>query len=105
MRTAAREMTDYLTSIGCLAGRGNEDKTRIKSWQSKLALTADGMYGRNSAKAVMLQGFVPCCPYYWPSTGTATAKNEFTAFVKQYADNDIGRKAQWDKLLADIQRA
>jgi peptidoglycan hydrolase-like protein with peptidoglycan-binding domain len=104
-RTAAKAITDYLTSIGGLAGRRKEDKSKIKQWQSALGLTADGLYGRNTAKAVILQGFVPVVPYYWPRTNTTQAKAEFTALVKQYADTDPNRKAAWDKLLSDIQRS
>lgn len=105
MRIAARELTTYLQSIGGLAGRYKEDRNKVKGWQSRLLLTADGSYGRNTARAVILQGLVPVVPYYWPSTGTATAKAEFTALVKQYASSDPLRKAEWDKLLADIPRS
>jgi peptidoglycan hydrolase-like protein with peptidoglycan-binding domain len=104
-RLAARELTQYLNSLGGLAGRYKENKTQIKGWQTRLGLGADGMYGRNSAKAVILQGFVPVVPYYWPRSGTATAKREFTSYVQQYADSDTARKAQWDKPLSDVQRA
>ena len=104
-RKAAREITEYLKSIGGLAGRRTEDRTRIKGYQTRLGVTADGSYGRNSAKAVIIQGFVPVVPFYWPTTGTQTAKNEFTAYVKQYADNDTGRAAEWNALLADITRS
>ena len=104
-RLAARELTQYLTSLGGLAGRYKESKSQVTAWQRRLGLVADGMYGRNSAKAVVLQGFVPVVPYYWPRSGTSTAKQQFISFIKQYADSDPARKAQWDKLLSDIQRA
>jgi peptidoglycan hydrolase-like protein with peptidoglycan-binding domain len=104
-RVAAREITHYLNSLGGLAGRFKENKAQIKGWQTRLGLGADGMYGRNSAKAVVLQGFVPVVPYYWPKYSTAAAKREFTSYIQQYADSDPARKVQWDKLLSDIQRA
>lgn len=104
-RKAARELTAYLNSIGGLAGRFREDKAKVKGYQARMGLTADGIYGRDSAKGAILQGYVPVVPYYWPRTNTSAAKAEFSAYVKTHAASDPQRKAQWDKLLSDIQRA
>ena len=107
-RAAAREITAYLTSLGGLAGRYKEDRNKITMFQNRMggtAVPADGKYGRGSATAVMVNGFVPVAPYYWPTTNTAKAKSDFIALVKNYAAADPQRKAQWDKLLADTQRS
>lgn len=104
-RQAAVALTDYLKSIGGLKGRGKEDKSKIKSWQSTLGQTADGMYGRSSARAVMMQGLVPVTPFYWPSTGASAAKAEFLKLVDQYAAADPSRAGQWSALKADVNRS
>jgi hypothetical protein len=104
-RKAAGELVLYLISLGGLAGRWKEDRNKIKAFQSRLNLTTDGMYGRDTAKAVILQGFIPIVPYYWPKTNTAAAKREFTAFVNTYLASDPTRAKLWNQLLADIQRA
>jgi len=104
-RTAAQGITDYLNSLGGLAGRGRENKTTVKGFQSAMGVSADGMYGRDSARAVMQLGIVPVTPYYWPKTNTASAKREFITLVNQYAGADIPRTAQWSKLVSDVNRS
>jgi peptidoglycan hydrolase-like protein with peptidoglycan-binding domain len=104
-RNAAAEITSYLTSLGGLSGRYKEDKNRVKSWQSRMSVTADGSYGRDSARAIIQLGLVPVAPYYWPKSGAAAAKAEFLALVKQYSNADAPRAAQWAKLVADTNRS
>jgi peptidoglycan hydrolase-like protein with peptidoglycan-binding domain len=105
-RKAAREMTDYLRSIGGLAGRPKEDKPRIVAWLSRLGVPdPKGLYGRQGAKAVLMEGLVPVVPYYWPSTGTQAAKTEFSTLIKSYLAADPQRASEWNALLTDINRA
>ena len=70
-----------------------------------MKLTADGAYGRDTARAVIQLGLVPVAPYYWPKTNTQAAKNEFLSLVKQYSNADAPRSAQWAKLIADTNRS
>jgi hypothetical protein len=103
---AAKELTGYLNSIGGLAGRGKERKSDIAAWSKELgAYDAKGLYGRDLAKQVMMRGLVPVVPYYWPATGAAKAKADFTALVKTYQGSDPQRSAAWAKLITDIARA
>ena len=105
-RKAAREMTDYLRSIGGLAGRTKENKSQIASWLSRLGVPdPKGLYGRQGAKAVLMEGLVPVVPFYWPSTGTQAAKTEFSTLIKSYLAADPQRASEWNTLLADINRA
>lgn len=103
---AAQELTNYLTSIGGLAGRGKESRARVASWLARLGVPdPTGMYGRQGATAVMQVGLVPVVPYYWPKTGATAAKADFSRLVQNYAAADTQRAPQWQKLLSDIQRA
>jgi peptidoglycan hydrolase-like protein with peptidoglycan-binding domain len=104
-RTSAQGITDYLNSLGGLSGRGRENKSTVKGYQAGMSVTADGMYGRDSARAVMQLGMIPVAPYYWPKTGTAAAKKEFLALVSQYSMADKPRAAQWAKLVSDTNRS
>lgn len=105
-RAAARELTQYLTSIGRLAGRSKEDRKRVAALLSRLGVPdPTGMYGRQGAKAVMLQGFVPVTPYYWPKTGAQAAKVEFLKVVEQYRLADPQRDSEWKTLIAEVNRA
>lgn len=105
-RTAAGDLTSYLTSLGGLKGRWHEDRAKVKGLQGRMGISnPDGLYGHGSAEAVMLNGFVPVVPYYWASTGAAAQKTAFTNMVKSYQAADPQRSAQWSALLADIVRS
>lgn len=105
-RTAARDLTAYLTSIGGLAGRFHEDRNKVAGYLAAMGVPdPKGYYGRQGAGAVMQNGFVPVVPFYWPTTGAAKAKSDFTALVKSFQAADPQRDAAWTKLLSDIQRA
>jgi peptidoglycan hydrolase-like protein with peptidoglycan-binding domain len=105
-RTAAIELTDYLTKNGGLAFRWKEDFKRMSAWMTRLGVPdPKGKYGRDTARAIMQRGIVPVTPYYWPATGAPAAKREFLALVKTYADSDPQRAAQWAKLASDVNRA
>jgi len=105
-RTAARELTAYLTTIGGLAGRFKEDRKKVAAYLAAMGVPdSTGMYGRQGAGAVMQNGYVPIVPFYWPTTGIAKAKADFTTLVKSFAAADPQREASWTKLLSDIQRA
>lgn len=105
-RTAAQELTDYLTGLGGLAGRGKESKTKVSAWLTRIG-TPDprGYYGRMSARAIMRLGLVPVAPYYWSATTAARDKAEFLALVDDYKAADAPRAAQWTKLRADTVRS
>lgn len=105
-RTAARELTAYLTSIGGLAGRFKEDRKKVAGYLAAMGVPdSTGMYGRQGAGAVMQNGYVPVVPFYWPTTGIAKAKSDFTNLVKSFSAADPQRELSWTKLLSDIQRA
>lgn len=105
-RTAARELTAYLTSIGGLAGRFKEDRKKVAGYLSTLGVPdPTGMYGRQAAGAVMQNGYVPVVPYYWPKTGAAKAKTDFINLIQSFAAADPQRDASWKKLIADTQKA
>lgn len=105
-RTAARELTAYLTSIGGLAGRFKEDRTKVAGFLAAMGVPdPKGMYGRQGAGAIMQNGYVPVVPFYWPTTGIAKAKADFSNLVKSFAAADPQRDASWKKLLSDVQKA
>jgi len=105
-RTAARELTAYLTSIGGLAGRFKEDRKKVAAYLAALGVPdSTGMYGRQGAGAIMQNGYVPVVPYYWPTTGIAKAKSDFSNLVKSFAAADPQRELSWTKLLSDVQKA
>lgn len=105
-RLAARELTAYLTSGGGLAFRWKESRPKVSAWLARMGIPdPKGLYGRDSARAVMQQGFVPVTPYYWPSTGAAQAKKEFLSLVSTYSAADPQRASQWAKLVSDVNRA
>jgi len=105
-RSAARDLTAYLTSIGGLAGRFKEDRKKVAGYLAAMGVPdSTGMYGRQGAGAVMQNGFVPVVPFYWPTTGISKAKADFTSLVKSFQAADPQRSAAWSKLLSDIQRA
>lgn len=105
-RTAARELTAYLTSVGGLAGRFKEDYKKVAGYLAAMGVPdPKGQYGRQGAGAVMQNGYVPVVPFYWPTTGITKAKSDFTALVKSFAAADPQRDASWKKLLSDIPKA
>jgi nucleoid-associated protein YgaU len=103
---AALELTNYLRGLGGLAARYKENRSQVAALSQRLGIyDAKGMYGRDMAKAVMQHGFIPVAPFYWPSVGTAAAKNEFLALVKTYQAADPQRSADWSLLVADTVRS
>jgi peptidoglycan hydrolase-like protein with peptidoglycan-binding domain len=106
-RTAARELTAYLQSIGGLAGRPTANRSMIAAWLARLGVPdPTGMYGRQGASAVLLEGLVPVVPFHWPKApNTQSAKNEFTKLIRDYAAADPQRASQWNALISDIARS
>jgi len=101
-RTAAAELTAYLTRCGGLACRFKEDKAQVSAWLARIGQPDPrGYYGRNAARAIAMLGLVPVVPFYWPTVKTAQAKAEWLALVDKYAAADPQRAAQWKKLRAD----
>lgn len=105
-RKAAQEATAYLWSLGGLAGRWKENKSRMSAYMTRLGVPdPKGLYGRDTARAILQQGIIPVTPYYWPSRNAAAAKREFIALVDKFAAADPQRQAEYDRLKADINRA
>lgn len=105
-RLAARELTQYLTNGGGLAFRWKESRSMVAAWLARLGIPdPKGLYGRDAAKAVMQQGYVPVTPFYWPSSGAGSAKKEFLSLVSTYSAADPSRASQWAKLVSSVNRA
>lgn len=108
VRAKALELTNYLTSIGGLAGRYKENRAIVSQYQTAEGLAADGKYGPGSATRVLKHGIVPVVPYYWSPKGATYVSQQKMAFiteVKKAKAQDPSRAAQYDRLIADTQRS
>jgi len=105
-RAGARALTDYLVSIGGLAGREREDRSRVSAFQAQENLNVDGKYGSGTSILILEKyGIIPVAPYYWSRTRSAEQKRIYIARVNELAAADPQRAAEYAKLIADTQRS
>lgn len=75
--------------------KGSEDKPTVANVQRGLGLTADGLYGIDTALAVAALGVLPIPPWYLPKVNTAARVADFDAKMKAYGDADPARILDW----------
>lgn len=81
--------------------KGAEDRKSVAASQQALGLSADGMYGINTALAVASFGIVPLPPWYLPVQNTAAAVAAFDDAMNRYAVSDPPRAREW-LLVAEL---
>ena len=64
------------------ASRYKENREEVKKYQAANGLTADGLYGMSTAVSLW-ENFklVPPNPYYWPSSNTSAALQDYASFL------------------------
>ena len=74
---------------------GALDRTKLKAFQLQEGLKADGVYGPQSATALIKYGFVPPTPQAWPKGQEAKAKAAYVTLLKLQAEKDSLRREEW----------
>jgi len=82
-----------ITLTGIRQLKGSEVK-RIKEFQNNEGLTADGLYGPDTAEALIDYGFVPGAPWIWPKP-QSESKAEWRALTAAWAVKDPQRAEEW----------
>lgn len=80
----------------------------VKKYQNQeqpQAGAVDGLYGPKTAATFINYGLVPPHPFLWPKANTQAAKNDYEQLLREQAELDPSRAAEWLSAADRVKRS